>query len=78
MATSAIDINTKINSLLVHFKAIDTLVAHIVEDQSNTLLRKIQLELNEVDRESKKSAFSVGYALSSHVSGLLTRIVASN
>ena len=68
MATSAIDINTKINSLLIHFKAIDTLIGHIVEDQSGALLRKIQLELNEVDRQTKKGPMSNAIGLASHVS----------
>ncbi|OCK97281.1 uncharacterized protein K441DRAFT_655985 [Cenococcum geophilum 1.58] len=66
MATSAIDINTKINSLLIHFRAIDTLIGHIVEDQSETLLRKIQLELNEVDRQTKKGPMSNASGLASH------------
>lgn len=70
MATSAIDINTKINSLLIHFKAIDTLVGHIVEDQAEKLLSKIQLELDEIDVEKKKGPLSHGYRLPSHVSNL--------
>ncbi|KAJ9652366.1 hypothetical protein H2198_008370 [Neophaeococcomyces mojaviensis] len=53
MATSIIDINTKINSLLIHFEAIETFIGYIVYP-SETLLKKIQLELNEVDKQTKK------------------------